>query len=805
MIDIRLSTKENSEILRTLYNLLILCVLLFTSLSVSAQQYTINGYVKDASNGEALIGAYVLVEELEKGTATNEYGFFSLTIEPGTYTLKSGYLGYAEFGQKVELNQNVTINIELSVESTVIEEVVVKGDRRDQNVRGLQMSTNKLSMGEIKKLPSLLGETDVLRGILVLPGITTVGEGAAGFNVRGGSIDQNLVLLDEAPVYNSSHLFGFFSVFNPDAVKDVKLYKGGIPARYGGRLSSILDVRMKEGNNKQFEMNGGIGTIFSRLSIEAPIVKDKASFIVAGRRSYIDVLAAPFLGDDLDGTALNFYDLTLKTNYRFSDKDQVFLSGYFGRDNFSFGDAAGFSWGNSTATMRWNHLFNEKLFANVTGYYSDYEYQINFGDTEEDQFDWNAHIKNLSIKPELSYYVNPNNVIRFGGQMIYYVFEPANALAITDNDFLDISVDRQYSLESAVFIENELSLFENLKVNYGLRFSHFAYLGGRNVYSYGEPGPGLIRPVEEIEFVEKGKTVESYGNFEPRLSVKYDLGESSSIKASYNRTAQYIHLLSNTTASTPLDIWTPSTNNIRPATANQIAAGYFRNFDNDNIEFSAEVYYKKTNRIIDYVDGADLILNEFLEGQILEGEARAYGAEFFLRRNSGRLNGWISYTLARSERLVTGINNNEWYPNRFDQTHNFSVTAFYELSPRSTLSANFVFNTGTPTTFASTRYTQQGYIIPNNDGNMRNNLRIPSYHRLDLSWTIGPNPKKDKKWKGEWVFGLYNVYARRNPFTIFFRQAEGRPVPGQEISTEAIRLSVVGSIIPAISYNFTLK
>lgn len=780
-------------------------LLMMMGSALIAQQRTISGYVKDGTNGEALIGAYVFIEDLQEGTSTNEYGFYSLTVKEGYYTLKSSYLGYEEFVLKIDLKVNISLNIELGIESNIIEEVVVTADTRDQNVRDLQMSVNKLSMKTIQKLPSLLGETEILRGILLLPGITTVGEGAAGFNVRGGSIDQNLVLLDEAPVYNSSHLFGFFSVFNPDAVRDVKLYKGGIPARYGGRLSSILDVRMKEGNNKGFEMNGGIGTIFSRLSLEAPIVKDKSSFIIAGRRSYIDVLAAPFLGDDLEGTALNFYDLTLKTNYRFSDKDQIFLSGYFGRDNFAFGDQAGFDWGNSTATFRWNHLFNEKLFSNLTFYFSDYDYEIKFGDDDEDLFDWNARIKNYSVKPEFSYFLNPNNIIRFGGQSIYYEFQPANAIAISDGDVFDISLDEQYSLETSVFAENEFTLLKKMKVNYGLRLSHFAYLGGRNKYTYGNADPGIIRPLEEVEFIEKGETITDYLNLEPRLSLKYELGNSSSIKASYNRTAQYIHLLSNTTASTPVDIWTPSTNNIQPSMADQVALGYFQNFNNDDIEFSAEIYHKTTKNLIDYLDGADLILNEFLEGQVLEGKGRAYGLELFLRRNSGRFSGWLSYTLARSERLVTGVNNDEWYPSRFDQTHNLSLTTFYELSPRSTLSANFVLNTGTPTTFASTRYEQQGYVIPNNDGNARNNVRIPPYHRLDLSWTIGSNPKKNKKWKGEWVIGLYNVYGRRNPFSIFFRQNEMRPTPNQEISTDAIRLSVVGNVIPAISYNFTLK
>ncbi|MEM9546512.1 MAG: TonB-dependent receptor [Bacteroidota bacterium] len=782
----------------------LLVVFLFSISFLQAQEYTISGYIRDAENGETLIGSFIYLAENGASTVSNEYGFYSITVEEGNYTLYGTYLGYKDNIQAITLTQNRTINIEMAPDANTLDEVVVTAEEVDRNVRSLEMSVNKLDIKTLEKLPTLLGETEILRGIQLLPGVTSVGEGAAGFNVRGGSIDQNLVLLDEAPVYNSSHLFGFFSVFNPDAVKDVKLYKGGIPARFGGRLSSILDVRMKEGNNKELEVNGGIGTIFSRLSVEAPIIKDKSSFIVAGRRSYIDVLAAPFLSDDAGDTELNFYDLTLKTNYKFSDKDQIFLSGYFGRDNFGFGESAGFSWGNQTGTFRWNHLFSDKLFANLTTYFSNYDYQINFGDTSEDTFDWTANIKNYSIKPEFSWFIRPQNILRFGGQTIYYIFEPANAISVSNSEVTDISTSEQFSLESNVFVENEITLFNKLQMNYGLRLSHFAYLGGRNVYNFGEAPLGEVRPLESTTVAEDGEVIEDYINLEPRFSLKVDLNEKSSFKASYNRTAQYIHLLSNTTASTPVDIWTPATNNIKPAMADQVAAGYFRNFKDNTYEFSGELYYKKMNNLIDYIDGADLILNELVEGQILEGEGRAYGAEFMLKKTEGRFSGWVSYTLARSERLVEGINNNDWYPSRFDQTHNLSITTFYELSDRLTLSANFVYNTGTPTTFANSGYYQQGYFIPNNDLNERNNVRIPDYHRLDLSLTLDPKPGK-RKWKGQWVFGIYNVYARRNPFSIYFRQDDARVNPGQAVNTEAIRLSVIGSFIPSISYNFTFK
>ena len=789
--------------------LLLTTLFLLTALSLTAQErVTVKGYVRDASNGETLIAATVYLNGTTKGTTTNEYGFYSLTVDPGEYTLVASYLGFEDQRRTVELFGNTTVDFDLGESGTLLNEVVVVAEEEDGNVREVQMSVENLQMATIEKIPALLGEVDVLRSIQLLPGVTSVGEGAAGFNVRGGSIDQNLVILDEAPVFNSSHLFGFFSVFNPDAVKGVKLYKGGIPSRYGGRLSSILDVRMKEGNNKQFEVQGGIGTIFSRLSVEAPIVKNKSSFLLAGRRSYIDVLAAPFLGDDLAGTKLNFYDLTLKTNYRISDKDQLFLSGYLGRDVFAPGDAAGFSWGNTTGTLRWNHLFNDQLFSNLTFYYSDYDYAINFGDDpEEDSFDWDASIVNFSLKPEFSWFLTPENIVRFGGQGIYYRFEPANAVAVSDGTEIDISINNQWATETAVFLEHELSLFDNrVKLNYGLRASHFAYLGGRPVYEFGEPfATGLPRPVTDIRQTERGETVADWFNLEPRASVQLQIGNQSSLKASYMRTAQYIHLLSNTTASIPLDIWTPSTNNIAPSLADQVALGLFRNFKENTYEGSLEVYYKSFDNLLDYVDGADLVLNEFVEGQTLVGDGRAYGTEFQLKKVKGRFSGWISYTLAKTERRTEGVNNGEYYPSRFDQTHNLNLTGFYELSPRTTLSATFVYNTGTPVTLASAGYYQLGYFIPHNEAGGRNNFRIPDYHRLDLSVTLDPKPDSSKRWQGQWVFGVYNLYGRRNPITVSGRQSEGRPLLGSPVMTEANKLSVVGSIIPSISYNFKFK
>lgn len=790
----------------TLKWLLFSSLLFITYLLPGQTRVTLSGYIRDAENGESLIGATVYLIESQQGAASNEYGFYSISVDPGTYTVEYAYLGLQSTRKTINLQENQTVNIELTGMTTNLTEVVVTGEAEDRNVTDIEMSVNKLDMATIKSIPSLLGEVEVIRSLQLLPGVTSVGEGASGFNVRGGSIDQNLVLLDEAPVFNSAHLFGFFSVFNPDAVKDVKLYKGGIPARYGGRISSILDVRMKEGNTKDFTMNGGVGVIFSRLAIEAPIIKDKASFIVAGRRSYIDILAKPFLNDDLAGSVLNFYDLTLKANYNINDKNRVYASGYFGRDNFGFGEAAGFNWGNSTGTIRWNHLFSEKLFSNFTFYFSDYDYKINFGDEATNKFIWNANIENFSFKPEFTYFINPKNILRFGGQSIVYTFEPGNATGVSEGELSDVSLDKKYAIESAVYLDMEQDLGNAVSLNYGLRMSHFNYTGEGSAYTYGTAEAGKRRFPVGTETFDQWESIQTYLNVEPRFSLKWQWSPSASIKGSYNRTTQYIHLISNTTASTPVDVWTPSTNNIKPQIGDQVALGYFKNLQNNTYELSTEIYYKKMKNLVDYIDGADLLLNEFLEGDLLEGIGRAYGLEFQAKKNKGILSGWLSYTLARTERQVEGINRGEWYPSRFDQLHNLSISAFYDLNERWSLSGTFVYNTGTPTTFATSRYEQQGYIVPHNANDTRNNVRIPDYHRLDLSATLkGRKKKETDRWVADWVFSVYNAYNRRNPFSIYFQQPGERVLPDQMTTTQAVKLSVVGNFIPSISYNFKFQ
>lgn len=776
-------------------------VLLFiwaTNNVFAQDRYTLNGYVKDANNGEGLIGVSVYVRENASGVATNPYGFYSLTLPTGDYTLIYSYVGYAKKEVKVSLTTDLTLDVELEEAARELEEVVVSVEREDENVKSVEMSVNKLEIKTIKKMPALLGEVDLIKSIQLLPGVSTVGEGSSGFNVRGGDISQNLVLLDEAPVYNSSHLFGFFSIFNPDAVKDVKLIKGGIPAQYGGRISSILDVRMKEGNSKKREINGGIGSIFSRLTYEQPFLAGIGSFIVAGRRSYLDVLAKPFMNKDLRDSKFYYYDLTTKVNYRLGNKDTFFASGYFGRDVFG-GGSFGFEWGNATATARWNHIFSPKLFMNLTAYYSNYDYSLSAGEeTDVNAFIWKSRIISSSIKPDFTFYLSPNNQVTFGGQYIHYHAKPASAFAISENERIDLSQAPKYADESALYVGNEQKIGERLSLQYGLRFSLFRNLGPGIYYEYIDVDPGRRKqPVLPGESYSKGEVVKQYANWEPRLALNVGVTNTASIKASYNRTAQYLHLLSNTAASSPLDVWTLSSPNIKPQTADQVALGWFQNFADNAYDFSVEVYYKKLYNQIDYVPSSDLLLNNYVEGDLLFGKGRAYGAEFYLKKNKGKLNGWISYTLSRTERQIETISNNNWFPARFDKPHHLNLVAIYDLNKRLSFSGNFVFTSGTPATYPTNRFEFNGWALPYNYTNVRNNNRIGAYHRLDLSATLKLQKKLFKTGEQEMVFSVYNAYNRRNPFSVFGRINEENP-----LKTEAVRYAVMGSIIPAITYNF---
>jgi len=784
-----------------------LLVAAFFSLQAFGQQrFTLSGYIKDATNGETLIGSTVFIKALGAGAVTNEYGFYSLTVSSGKYEVVYSYVGYQTITKEIDLNSNVRVDVELNSESEQLEEIVISGEREQANAQNLEMSTNKLDIRTIVKLPAFLGEPDVLKSLLQLPGVSTVGEGASGFNVRGGNTGQNLVLLDEAPVYNTSHLFGFFSVFNPDAVKDTKLYKGAIPSRYGGRLASLLDVRMKEGNSKKPEVTGGVGTIFSRLAVEAPIIKDKASFIVAARRSYIDVLAKPFTDVFDNGAALNFYDLTAKTNYNINRRNRIYLSGYFGRDRFLFAENQGFSWGNSTATFRWNHLFSDKLFANFTTLYSRYDYRLQFGNDNLNLFKWNSSISNFISKPEFTWFINSNNEAVFGGELIYYTFEPANAVGITNGDAVDISLDRKYNLEASLFAGNSQKISPSLTIDYGLRYSRFGYLGPGKSFIFNDTIPGKRRTVASVTNFEKGETISTYGNLQPRVSFKWQFSPQSSVKGSYNRMVQYLHLISNTTASNPLDVWAPTTDNLKPELADQFTLGWFTDIgENRNWEFSVEGYYRKTYNQVDYIDGADLLINEYLEGDLLSGSGRAYGSEFYLQKKNGRLTGWASYTLGRTELRVEGVNNFEWYPTRFDQTHNLKLSGFYELGGRWSFSSSFVYTSGTPVTFPTSRFTVQNILIPYNYSDSRNNVRLPAYHRLDFSFRLEGKPSRrgdSRRNKDYWVFSVYNVYGRKNPFSVYFSQKDERTPAGLVPDAQATQLAIIGTFIPSVSYNF---
>jgi hypothetical protein len=779
---------------------LLAVLFLISALCAESQtKFTISGYIKDKKNGESVVGATVYKLGTNLGTATNEYGFYSITLPEGEHVIAVTLLGYQTNTFVVNLSASIRKNVEIDEDSQELEEVVVLGEAQDNNVKSVEMGVAKLDIKQINKIPALLGEVDIVRAIQLLPGVTTMGEGATGFNVRGGNIDQNLILLDEAPVYSASHLFGFFSVFNPDAVKDVKLIKGGIPAQYGGRVSSILDVRMKEGNSKKFAVAGGIGTIFSRLSVEGPLIKDKASFIVALRRSYIDALVKPFLKSTnaLKQADFYFYDLTAKINYRLNDRHTLFLSGYLGRDVFGV-TIFGFNWGNTTATARWNFLVNKKLFMNFTAFYSNYDYHLIFTDPEGAGFDWRSNVINYSVKEDFSYYLNAKNTVRFGAQALLFNFLPYEAKGKFDNDAeVTLKSDKRYGVEYAAYVGNEQKLGAKLSVEYGMRVSLYTYIGPGKSYHYGDTIPNEPLPFIEQKTHKRGEVINGYVNPEPRFAMTYLLNPVSSIKASYNRMAQYLQLISNTAASTPLDVYTLASNNLKPLVADQGSVGYFRNFGNNMFETSLEVYYKYMQNQLDYIDNASLFIEEHVESQLLQGLGKAYGTELYIKKNRGKWQGWVSYTLSRTERLMRGISNDKWFLSRYDRTHVLNTSVSYDFNKRWTVSGNFVFLSGVPATFPNSRIQIQGINAPYNTDNIRNNFRVTPYHRLDFGATYNFKRNEARKFKQSLVFSVYNVYARRNAYSIYFRAKPGSPK-----ETEAVRFAMIGTVVPAVTYNF---
>jgi CarboxypepD_reg-like domain/TonB dependent receptor/TonB-dependent Receptor Plug Domain len=782
------------------------CLLLLSGILASAQEkFTLSGTISDNNSNETLIGVNLFIPELKTGVTTNEYGFYSITIPKGNYSIRISYMGYQTLEEQLQLNQNTKTNFKLITNENTLKEVIITDTKTRTDIRKPEMSVNKLSISAIKRMPVVLGEVDVLKSILLLPGVTNAGEGASGFNVRGGGADQNLILLDEATIFNSSHVFGFFSVFNPDAIKDLKLYKGGIPARFGGRASSVLDIYQKDGSSKEFHANGGIGLISSRLLLEGPLVKNRGSFLIGGRSSYAHLFMK--LSKDQKNNAAYFYDLNTKMSYQINPNNNLYLSGYFGRDVFSLANSFTNIYGNSTLNLRWNHLFSDKLFSNLSMIYSDYYYGL---DLNFVGFQWDSGIKNYNIKYDFKNYISDRFKLNYGFNAIYYDFNPGIIKPSSATSGINFSqLDKKYAFEPAVYINADQEITKKFSISYGLRYSLFYRLGQSNVNVYANNNPVNFNTNMQIyekatpigtQTFQKNEVLKSYNYLEPRFSLAYQLNEKQSIKASYNRMVQYLQLISNTSSPTPLDVWTPSDAYIKPQIADQVALGYFKNFANDNYSLEVEGYYKKVQNRIDYIDGADLIANNALEQVILNGQMRSYGLEVMIKKNEERLNGWISYTLSKSQQQTlgrtateSGINNGQWYNSAYDKTHNLAVTSSYLLNEKWSFGANFSLQTGQPITYPNGQYQYLGITVPSYG--LRNENRLPAYHHLDISATLTPRKNNNSNWKGEWVFSIYNLYNRKNAAAINFRQNS------QTGTNEAVKTSIFG-MVPAVSYNF---
>ncbi|MGN6638146.1 MAG: TonB-dependent receptor [Mucilaginibacter sp.] len=764
-------------------------ILLFLSIACFGQKkFTISGIIKDGLTGETLIGATIRIKELPQiGTATNSYGFYSLYMPEGEYTLQFTYTGYQPIEQRVSLHQDQKVNISLTQNSSMKEVVISANKPNNDNVASPQMGVEKLSMAQINQIPVLLGEKDILKTISLLPGVIAAGEGNTGFYVRGGGADQNLILLDEATVYNASHFFGFFSTFNSDAIKDVSLYKGGMPAEFGGRLSSVLDIKMNDGNNQNYTVQGGLGLISSRIKVEGPIVKDKGSFMISARRTYVDYFLNFSSDSTVKGSSIYFYDLNAKANYHFNDKNAIYLSGYFGKDVLGLKNTFGTAWGNSTGTIRFNHLFNDRLFSNTSLVFSNYNYDIE-SFLSKSEFKATSQITDVNLKEDLSYSIGENHTLKFGLNILHHDISPGNITSPQSSSFNNVSVEKRYGFENAAYISDEWKAGDKLTLLYGLRLSGLFLLGPGTFKTYDTEGN-----VASSTTYSSGQLVKSYINLEPRLSASYMLDEENSLKLSYNRNTQNIHLLNNSTSNTPTDLYVMSSNNIKPEIADQVSTGWFKNFKNNTYEFSAEVYYKWLQNQIDYKDGAQLLVNQGVESQLVYGSGRAYGIEFFLKKKYGRFNGWIGYTLSRTEDKFAAINNGNYFPATQDRTHDLSIVGIYKLNDRWSLSSDFVYATGNAVTFPTGKYNVGG--LTTFSYSERNGYRMPSTNRLDIGATLEGKPHK--KYHSSWTFGIYNVYAHRNPYTITFQ--DSKTIPN---TTEAVETSIFATMIPSVTWNF---
>ncbi|HEY9045466.1 MAG TPA: TonB-dependent receptor [Ohtaekwangia sp.] len=763
----------------------------------SQDKVTLNGYVKDADNGEELIGVTVYIPELKAGTATNAYGFYSITVPKGTYEIQYSFIGYTIQSATVELKSDVTRNIELAGEAQIINEVEISEKPLDDNVVAVQMSKNTLNISQVKKLPTLFGEVDIIKNVQMLPGVISAGEGTSAFFVRGGGGDQNLILIDEAPIYDASHLGGMVSVFNADVIKESELYKGGIPSRFGGRLSSILEVRTIDGNNKRFGVTAGIGSMASRVMIEAPIKKEKSSFVLSGRTSNLGMYLKAANTDN----SINFYDLNGKVNWRANNKNRFFLSAYTGRDKISFsGGDIGFGWGNSTGTFRWNHLFNERLFSNTTLIASNFDYSFEIKDPVQG-FKWTSSLQEVSLKNDLTYFINVDNELTFGYHLSGRRFSPATIDPNSDESIFTRTVfDKMYALDHGLYISNQRRISDALTVDLGVRLSIFQNMGPGKVYLYEDPKDNADPTRTDSLQYKSWESIKNYINFEPRLGVRYALTETQSLKFSYNRMVQNTHLIAAGTVPLPFNTWSPSGYYLKPQLADQVALGYFQNLKNNMYEASAEIYYKNSQHVTDFADNAEIQLNKNLTTEYRQGRAWAYGAEFMVNKKEGRLTGMVSYTWSKAQRKIDGVNGGRTYAANYDRRNVVNINAAYELNDKWTFGGSFTYSTGRPTTVPSGKYEYGTYhpdVVTE-----RNGYRLPAFHRLDLSATLNPRKNLNRKWKGQWVFSIYNVYSRKNAFTIYTRtkQDSDGNVIGDGTEKEA-RMVYLFPFMPSVTYN----
>ncbi|MCD9014012.1 TonB-dependent receptor [Parachryseolinea silvisoli] len=787
---------------------LIVTMLLFLNVAAWSQggKATLNGYLKDGANGEMLIGVSVYIPQLKAGTTTNAYGFYSITVPAGTYDVVYSFIGYNTQTVSITLSGDVSRSIEMAGESTMMQEVEISGDRVDANVVGIQMSKNTLNLSQVRKLPALFGEVDILKSVQMLPGVISAGEGTSAFFVRGGGGDQNLILMDEAPIYDASHLGGLVSVFNADVIKDSELYKGGIPARFGGRLSSILEVRTIDGNNKNFQVQGGLGTLASRLSVQGPIKQDKASFLLSGRISNI----GGYLKAAGEDNGVTFYDLNGKVNWKANDKNRFFISGYMGRDKITFdGGDAGFGWGNATATFRWNHLFNERLFSNTSLIASRFDYSLEINDPAQG-FKWTSDLTEVSLKNDLSYFINTNNELTFGYHLTSRRFQPARIVPSSDGSlFKRTEFQKMYALDHALFISNEQRVNDQISLEYGVRLSIFQNVGPGKVYRYEDPKAADNPVRSDSSEYNRWETIKAYINLEPRLGVRYALSENQSIKASYNRMVQNTHQMAAGTVPLPFNNWAPSGPYLKPQMADQVAIGYFQNFNDNMYEGSIEAYYKDVNNVTDFADNAEILLNEDLSTEYRQGDSWAYGAEFMLNKKKGKLTGMVSYTWSKVMRKIDGVNQQtdengnaygKTYAAGYDRRNVLNIIGAYDYNDKWTFGASFTYSTGRPVTLPSGKYEIDGYM-PNTISE-RNGYRMPDFHHLDLSATLNPRKNAGRRFKGQWVFSVYNVYSRKNAFTIYTRtkRDDDGNVIGDGTQKEA-RMIYLFPILPSVTYN----